>query len=201
MKSRGITFLEIIAIVVVLLIPAAIFMPVIAGNRGPHRSHCLSNLKQLGLASITYSSDYDDRLMDRDQWMDLILAYHKNPPAENCPEVAKGNDNSSRLYGYSLNSLLSQQNIVKLADANNTVLLYDSSNLARNASDPLLSFPKPVRHEGNPRRYPLNEIEESSHETLDPSHLPFDPRILSFRVGLADWRRLGVRGNESPMPL
>src|SRR5258708_34793095 len=63
-RSRtGLTVIELATWIAVTAILAAILFPVLAppgGCRGEGRT-CLSNLKQLSLATMMYAQDYDDR--------------------------------------------------------------------------------------------------------------------------------------------
>lgn len=143
--------LQTLAIVGIVIVVGIVFYPIFASPKSFHgRDICSSNVKQLALASLMYASDYDDRLMERDSWMDLIIPYHKNKGIEHCPGIEWQFERNKSLHGYAFYSKLSAQ---KLDDKNpNIPLLYDSMNLARNASDPFNSLPSPprVHREGRP---------------------------------------------------
>jgi len=58
---RGFTLIEMLVVVGILAVLAAIIFPVFAQARGRARqAQCIANLKQLGQALEMYSSDYDD---------------------------------------------------------------------------------------------------------------------------------------------
>ncbi|MBI5706572.1 MAG: hypothetical protein HZC36_06245, partial [Armatimonadetes bacterium] len=95
---------------------------------------------------MLYEKDFDDRLMDRDSWMDQLAPYVKNEPSNHCTVVAKENEENPSLYGFSFNSRLHQIDTNKITDPEARPMLYDSNNLARNASDPFNSLPDPGRH-------------------------------------------------------
>lgn len=88
-----------------------------------------------------YAEDWD--LPPRENWMDAITPYTKNHVMEHCSEVRGPAE-----YGYAYNSQLSGLDETKIADPGKLPMIYDSTNLARNASDPVASLPKPGRHEG-----------------------------------------------------
>ena len=103
----GFTLIEILVVVAILAILAAILFPVLARVReNARRSSCQSNLKQIGLGMLQYSGDYDDKLVkswygsgngnfsggsdasDRYKWMDAIQPYLKSEQVFNCPSHA-----------------------------------------------------------------------------------------------------------------
>jgi prepilin-type N-terminal cleavage/methylation domain-containing protein/prepilin-type processing-associated H-X9-DG protein len=62
MKRRGFTLIELLVVIAIIAILAAILFPVFAqAKRAAKASSDLSNLKQLDLACIMYSNDYDDQ--------------------------------------------------------------------------------------------------------------------------------------------
>jgi len=57
---RGFTLIELLVVIAIIAILAAILFPVFARAREKARqSSCTSNLKQLGLAMLSYCTDYD----------------------------------------------------------------------------------------------------------------------------------------------
>lgn len=127
-----------IAFAVILLgfILGPILFP--GGYRPPPTALCLSHLKQIAMAELMYQSESDDRFSDKDQWMDLLHPYVRGEQVFHCTVVARG------AYGYAFNSALSGAKTP--SKATEVPMVYDSSNLARDASDRVTSLPTGGRH-------------------------------------------------------
>jgi prepilin-type N-terminal cleavage/methylation domain-containing protein/prepilin-type processing-associated H-X9-DG protein len=62
MTRHGFTLIELLVVIAIIAILAAILFPVFAKAREKARqSSCLSNLKQIALAALSYAQDYDER--------------------------------------------------------------------------------------------------------------------------------------------
>ena len=60
-SSRGFTLIELLVVIAIVAILAAILFPVFARAReNARRTSCISNMKQIGLAFLQYTQDYDE---------------------------------------------------------------------------------------------------------------------------------------------
>lgn len=102
-KKKGFTLIELLVVIAIIAILAAILFPVFARARdNARKASCLSNMKQIGLAFIQYSQDYDEKLaataldvngdggndmFERREWhwQDALFPYIKSEQIFNCP--------------------------------------------------------------------------------------------------------------------
>jgi len=62
-NNQGFTLIELLVVISIISLLAAILFPVFARAReNARRTSCMSNLKQIGLAMMQYTQDYDEHL-------------------------------------------------------------------------------------------------------------------------------------------
>lgn len=112
---------------------------------------CTENLQSLYFAFGKYV-EYNDSLPPAETWQDQddFKAAIQKDEWLHCPAVSNRHDNK---FGYAYNAALSKRKLngkklKEMPDAAKTPLLYDSTDLAKNAHDSLTSLPKPGRHGG-----------------------------------------------------
>lgn len=88
----GFTLIELLVVIAIIAILAAILFPVFQRVReNARRTACLSNEKQLGLALMQYTQDYDETLPMGNTsvgtgWAQQIYSYVKNVGVYHCPD-------------------------------------------------------------------------------------------------------------------
>jgi len=98
---RGFTLIEILVVIAIIVLLAAITFPTFSRAReNARRTSCASNLKQIGVGLLQYTQDNDELLprawrggnMASDavvssKWMDMAQPYIKNEQVFNCPSA------------------------------------------------------------------------------------------------------------------
>lgn len=85
-------------VLISLAVIGVIFFPSpIRARHSPRQASCQSNLKQIGLAVMQYSQDYDKKLPTR-QWGKSVLTYAKTEEIFQCAETTKTKGSSDYFF-------------------------------------------------------------------------------------------------------
>ena len=108
--KSGFTLIELLVVIAIIAIIAAILFPVFAKAREKARqATCQSNEKQIGLAFVQYTQDYDECAMLSNNvdanWVKRVYPYIKSVAVFACPDDTSTNGSATiSLISYALNS-------------------------------------------------------------------------------------------------
>jgi len=119
-RRHGFTLIELLVVIAIIAILAAILFPVFAQARDKARStSCLSNCRQIGMAFVQYTQDYDEFLpltsfpVVANTWTSTVQPYIKNRGIFRCPSDSSpfwNNPSSQRMSSYFLNAWMAGSN-------------------------------------------------------------------------------------------
>lgn len=147
--KSGFTLIELLVVIAIIALLAAILFPVFGRAReNARRSSCVSNLKQMGLAVMQYSQDYDEAMLPGRiptnfyaagnpstdlyfHWGHLLSPYTKTEQIYACPS------NTKRM-GYTMNLYATgnpYKNLASVALTSSLVLFTDGIGQANLTDD------------------------------------------------------------------
>jgi hypothetical protein len=147
-------------VILVALFMSGLFWPApTGGSDSARRTVTLTNLKQLGLGTLIYSNDYDDKMPLAGAWMSGTYPYLKsdglyqdldldtkrniNPPADSHLLKLMGEYPYMQrpgVWGMAFDVRLSGALTTNIKDQEQRLCLYTSTNTGWNATDPFTSY-------------------------------------------------------------
>lgn len=119
-RKPSFRIVELLVVLAIMAVLAAILFPVFGKAREKARqSSCMSNIKQLALATLMYVQDYEGVLPPADRWSEVIQRYAKNPQLLICPT------SDSKEIGYAMVGRWSGMPLKSIPNPDQTVLLYE----------------------------------------------------------------------------
>jgi len=122
--SQGFTLVEVLIVLTIILILAAILFPVFNRVRqNTKRASCQSNQKQLFLALHMYVQDSDSKYPPFTNWDSKLGPYVKNMDIFECPSADPAGTKAEKQYGLELESV----DLASVKDSTHTIVLIDST--------------------------------------------------------------------------
>lgn len=161
LRNRAFTLIEILVVIAIIAILASILFPVFSRAReSARRASCASNMKQIGLAWIMYSQDYDEMttpmyveggggpyldLADKNYWPDLLYPYIKSGSAKTVKDSSQGGvftcPSTSGLNMGSPDHWTAVRYAYNQSNINNDYIVFDSGSVSRGVTMARLGHP------------------------------------------------------------
>ena len=189
----GFTLIELLVVIAIIAILAAILFPVFSQVREKARqTSCLSNLRQLSVAVLSYAQDYDGVLPPHHyapcfNWADhLVQPYIKNDQIVLCPST------KAPSYGYNMD-YLNYRPLARVLSPAETVMICDVKQVfapgggyawVRNVRRPSLFGNPPQKPPNDEDPYPVSGDPDYSAR---PRGLHLGGANVAFVDGHAKW--------------
>ncbi len=176
-ETRPIPILNLMAAIIVLAILALVFMPVRSSQGiGSPTARSISNLRQIAVAAQLYSFDSSDRLPSASTWMDSLQPYVKSGTLSILVDPTLKNPSPNE-YGYAYSAQAGDVLLEAIANPEQALLAFPSSDLRRNAFGGLELLPKSPRADG---KYPIAHIDTSA-KRYEPDEIKATDFTLLFK--------------------
>jgi hypothetical protein len=111
-----------------------------SSSSNPLYPESVARMAKLELGMSEYINDYDDSTPLPNKWMDELTLYVKDSSAFQSPAVP------SPGYGYALNVAVAGKVYTQFSNPDQLVAIFDSTNVAYNATESLQTLPNPARY-------------------------------------------------------
>lgn len=126
LHRRGFTLVELLVVIAIIAILAALLFPVFVRARERSKDlSCMSNVREIGLATLLYSQDIDDRLPPL-AWFNPLSCYVKNYQVFLCPNALANASTPNNNICYALNPNIQSVTITSLPRTADLILFADS---------------------------------------------------------------------------
>jgi len=212
-SRRGFTLIELLVVIAIISILAAILFPVFARAReNARRASCLSNIKQLGLATMMYAQDYDETYPQyhsdrpgggtRITWTQMIAPYTSTNSSANsnagravqiyrCPSVGYDAEYAanSQIFCWPYNSTLHVTKMAALSAPASIYMIMDGSSYIISSSyavSPTNNYFVPGSRQLVSSAY-QNAVTSADRKSDFEDGRHFGGNVIGFADGHAKW--------------
>jgi len=97
---------------------------------------CQSNLRQIGIGTIQYVQDYDQRYPVAKEWVSQLYPYEKSTGVFHCPNDPHMATSTTFSVSYAINRNVDRQTYDKLTDSSDTVMACEYTSVSGNETVP-----------------------------------------------------------------